>query len=285
MSITVEGLEHVYLPGTPLEKKALHDVNLEIPTGSFCAIVGPTGSGKSTLVQHLNGLLRPSSGHIYLDGVDITARGIDLRRVRQRVGLVFQFPEQQLFEETVWDDIAFGPRNLGLPAEEIAQRVAMAMALVGLDQGLASRSPFGLSGGEMRRVALAGVLAMSPEVLVLDEPAAGLDPRGRDEIIARVATWHRELGITVVVVSHTLEDVAPFATQVVLVAQGTVHYTGPVRKLLANGELMRQWGLDVPPLVELMESLRARGLPVRPAVLDVQETVTEILRAIGGGPS
>jgi len=285
MSIVIEGLEHVYLPGTPLEKTALHDVNLEIPSGSFCAVVGPTGSGKSTLVQHLNALLRPTRGHIYLDGVDINARGVDLRRVRQRVGLVFQFPEQQLFEETVWDDIAFGPRNLGLDPGEIERRVVRALELVGLGKDMAARSPFGLSGGEMRRVALAGVLAMAPDVLVLDEPAAGLDPRGRDEIIGRVAQWHRELGMTVVVVSHTLEDVARFATQVVVVAGGTIRYDGQVRSLLAEGDLMRQWGLDVPPLVELMEELRARGLTVRPDVLDVDETVAEILRAAGGEPA
>ncbi|HAA37930.1 MAG TPA: energy-coupling factor transporter ATPase, partial [Firmicutes bacterium] len=208
MLLTVENLSYTYMPGTPFEVKALKNINLEIPRGEYLAIIGQTGSGKSTLVQHLNGLLKPTKGRVLLEGEDIYQRKSGLKDLRQRVGLLFQFPEQQLFEETVFADVAFGPKNMGLDEAEIKRRVEKALTLVGLPLDVAQRSPFSLSGGQMRRVAMAGVLAMQPDVLILDEPAAGLDPRGKTEIFDQIDRLHQEENLTVVLVSHSMEDVA-----------------------------------------------------------------------------
>lgn len=277
MSLTVEGLSHVYQPGTPWEVAALSDVDLKIEAGESVAIIGATGSGKSTLVQHFNGLLKPTAGTVKVDGDDIWAQGADRRQVRRRVGLIFQYPEQQLFEETVADDIAFGPKNLGLAAEEIEERVQRALDLVGLPLELADRSPFELSGGQMRRVAIAGVLAMEPRILVLDEPTAGLDPQGRHEILDRIADLHRRQGITVVMVSHNMEEIAHMVDRIVVMGGGSVVMDGPTREIFARGEQLRGLGLDVPEMTRLMEELSARGWQVPPTALSVDEAEQIIL--------
>jgi len=284
VAIVVEGLTHIYLPGTPMEVVALQDVDLEVKDGEFLALIGPTGSGKSTLVQHFNGLLRPTRGRVAVDGVDLSDRRVNLRQVRQRVGLVFQYPEQQLFEETVRADVAFGPRNLGFPPDEVERRVRQALEMVGLDLGILDRSPFELSGGEMRRVAIAGVLAMGPRVLVLDEPTAGLDPGGREEILARLRSLHRDYGLTVVLVSHQMEEVARLATRVVVLHRGRVLATGSPREVFARAEMLEEVGLGVPAVTQVMCLLRARGWPVRTDVLSPEEAEEELLRVMGAPP-
>jgi len=278
MPIRVEGLTHVYSLGTSLEVTALRDVSLEIGDGEFVGIIGPTGSGKTTLVQHFNGLLRPTAGRIWVDDLELTRPRAPLREVRKTVGLVFQYPEHQLFEETVAEDVAFGPKNLGLDAAEVKERVAEALRLVGLGPELGARSPFELSGGQMRRVAIAGVLAMRPRVLILDEPAAGLDPGGRDEILGHVRDLHGQLDLTVILVSHNMEDIARLVQRVVVMKQGRVRDDGPVRRIFSDMDLLRELGIDPPPIVALMQALRARGRPVRSDILTVSEARDEILR-------
>lgn len=283
MSLAVERLSHVYQPGTPWEVAALSDVDLKIEAGESVAIIGATGSGKSTLVQHFNGLLKPTSGTVKVDGHDIWARGADRRQVRRRVGLIFQYPEQQLFEETVAADIAFGPKNLDVGEKEIKDRVRRAMELVGLAPELAERSPFELSGGQMRRVAIAGVLAMEPGILILDEPTAGLDPRGRQDILQRIADLHRRRGKTIVMVSHNMEEIAHTVERIVVMSQGTVVMDGPTREIFSQGERLRTLGLDVPEMTRLMEQLSARGWPVPPTALSVDEAEQIILEHRPGG--
>ncbi len=279
--IEVRDLAHTYLRGTPLEAVALRGVTLAVGDGEFVGLVGPTGSGKSTLVQHLNALLRPTAGQVLLDGADVNARGVDLRRVRQTVGLVFQYPEHQLFEETVAEDVAFGPRNLGLPADEIAERVRVSLEEAGLDvQRFGARSPFGLSGGEMRRAAIAGVLAMRPRVLVLDEPTAGLDPLGKTEILGLVRRLHERGGLTVILITHNMDEVARAAQRVVVMHEGRVYRDGPVREVFAEAEALRAIGLDVPRPARILEAVRARGVAVRTNVLTIEEARGEILRAL-----
>ena len=247
MSIVIEPLNYVYMTGGPYETKALSDVNLTIHDGEFIGLIGHTGSGKSTLVQHLNGLIMPTSGRVLVDGMDLADKGTDRRAVRQRVGLVFQYPENQLFEETVEKDIAFGPKNLGLDEAEIDRRVRDAMRRVALDYDrLHERSVFELSGGQMRRVAIAGVLAMEPQVLVLDEPCAGLDPRGREEILGLIKRLHEEAGTTIVMVSHSMDDVASLAERVIVMNHGELVMDGAPRDVFACGEELRGMGLDVP---------------------------------------
>ncbi len=277
MLIEVTELTHVYLRGSPLEVTALRGVDLQVAEGEFLGLIGPTGSGKSTLAQHLNGLLRPTSGRVVVEGEDISAKRKPLRSLRQKVGLVFQYPEHQLFEETVYDDVAFGPRNLGLDEAEVKRRVHWATSLVGLPEEMLSRSPFELSGGQMRRVAIAGVLAMRPRVLVLDEPAAGLDPRGRRDILGHIRKMHQKEGITVILVSHNMEDVAELAQRIVVLHRGEVFLQGPTRKVFGQAERLRGIGLDIPPVTALMHQLRHRGLPVRADVLTVEEAEQEIV--------
>ena len=240
MSIVIEHLNYVYMQGGPYETRALDDVSLTIHDGEFIGLIGHTGSGKSTLVQHLNGLILPTSGKITVDGMDLAEKGTDRRAIRRRVGLVFQYPENQLFEETVAKDIAFGPKNLGLDEEEIDRRVRTAMRRVALDYDkLAQRSVFELSGGQMRRVAIAGVLAMEPQTLVLDEPCAGLDPRGREEILGLISDLHRESGATIVMVSHSMDDVAALAERVIVMNHGKVAMDGTPREIFSRGEELR----------------------------------------------
>lgn len=282
MPIELQGVTHIYNPGTTLQATAIEDVNLTIDDGDFIGLIGPTGSGKSTLVQHLNGLLKPTRGRVLVDGVDIAARGADLRAIRQKVGIIFQYPEHQLFDETVAADVAFGPRNLGLPQDEIDRRVTAALAAVGIDEATAKRSPFALSGGQMRRVAIAGVLAMQPKVLVLDEPAAGLDPRGREEILGRIKRLHEERGLTVVLVSHNMEDVARLAKRVVVMHRGRVVMDGSPRLVFSRAEQLAEIGLGVPPMTELSRRLRARGIDVPTDLLTVDEAREAIIRALGG---
>ena len=282
MSIVIEHLNYVYMAGGPYETKALNDVNLTIHDGEFIGLIGHTGSGKSTLVQHLNGLIMPTSGRVLVDGMDLADKATDRRAVRQRVGLVFQYPENQLFEETVEKDIAFGPKNLGLGEEEIARRVKDAMRRVALDYDkLHDRSVFELSGGQMRRVAIAGVLAMEPQVLVLDEPCAGLDPRGREEILGLIKKLHEEAGTTIVMVSHSMDDVASLAERVIVMNHGEVVMDGAPRDVFSCGEELRGMGLDVPQAVELAGKLRERGYNIPEGIYRVEEIREAILAIMG----
>lgn len=284
MSIVIEHLNYVYMTGGPYETKALSDVNLTIHDGEFIGLIGHTGSGKSTLVQHLNGLIMPTSGRVLVDGMDLADKGTDRRAVRQRVGLVFQYPENQLFEETVEKDIAFGPKNLGLDDAEIDRRVRDAMRRVALDYDrLHERSVFELSGGQMRRVAIAGVLAMEPQVLVLDEPCAGLDPRGREEILGLIKKLHEEAGTTIVMVSHSMDDVASLAERVIVMNHGELVMDGAPRDVFACGEELRGMGLDVPQAVQLADKLRERGFDIPEGIYCIEEIKAEIERIAAKG--
>jgi len=284
MSIVIEHLNYVYMAGGPYETKALSDVSLTIGDGEFIGLIGHTGSGKSTLVQHLNGLIMPTSGRVLVDGMDLADKATDRRAIRQRVGLVFQYPENQLFEETVEKDIAFGPKNLGLDEQEIARRVKDAMRRVALDYDkLHERSVFELSGGQMRRVAIAGVLAMEPQVLVLDEPCAGLDPRGREEILGLIRDLHRESGATIVMVSHSMDDVASLAERVIVMNHGEVVMDGAPRDVFSCGEELRGMGLDVPQAVQLAGKLRARGFDIPEGIYRIEEIKAEIEKILGKG--
>ena len=284
MSIVIEHLNYVYMAGGPYETKALNDVNLTIGDGEFIGLIGHTGSGKSTLVQHLNGLIMPTSGRVLVDGMDLADKATDRRAIRQRVGLVFQYPENQLFEETVEKDIAFGPKNLGLDENEIARRVKDAMRRVALDyDALHDRSVFELSGGQMRRVAIAGVLAMEPQVLVLDEPCAGLDPRGREEILGLIRDLHRESGATIVMVSHSMDDVASLAERVIVMNHGEVVMDGAPRDVFSCGEELRGMGLDVPQAVQLAAKLRERGYDIPEGIYRIEEIKAEIVKILGKG--
>lgn len=278
MSIVAEKVSYVYMPGSPFEAEALSGVSFTIADGEFVGIIGHTGSGKSTLVQHFNALIKPTSGKMTVQGVDIGEKGVSLNSLRQKVGLVFQYPEYQLFEETVEKDVAFGPKNLGLPEEEIHSRVEEALWLVGLDQKmLGSRSPFELSGGQRRRVALAGVLAMNPEVLILDEPSAGLDPHGRNEILALVSAIHEERSCTVIMVSHSMDEVARVASRVMVMDHGHLVMDGAPRQVYTQGEKLQQIGLGVPATVQLSQLLRDRGLEVPEGILSLQEMAQWVL--------
>ena len=278
MSIEVKNLTHTYSAGSALQQTAVKDVNMVIEEGEFVAIVGHTGSGKSTLVQHLNGLLKPTSGQVLVDGEDMNGEKVNKKLIRQKVGLVFQYPEYQLFEETVAKDIAFGPKNQGLSAEEIDRRVRKAMARVQLDYDkYAERSPFELSGGQMRRVAIAGVLAMEPRYLILDEPAAGLDPKGRDRILGMVKDLH-EAGVTVVMVSHSMDDCARLASRMIVMSKGTVVASDTPRNLFAQPEMMASVGLGVPEAAKLCAMLREKGLNLPNDLYTQEELQEHILR-------
>lgn len=284
MSIVIEHLNYVYMQGGPYETKALDDVSLTIHDGEFVGLIGHTGSGKSTLVQHLNGLILPTSGQITVDGMDLADKNTDKRAIRRRVGLVFQYPENQLFEETVAKDIAFGPKNLGLDEAEIDRRVRTAMRRVALDfDKLSQRSVFELSGGQMRRVAIAGVLAMEPQTLVLDEPCAGLDPKGREEILGLISDLHRESGATIVMVSHSMDDVAALAERVIVMNHGKVAMDGAPREVFSRGEELRAIGLDVPQAVELAQKLREKGFDVPEGIYKIEEVRAAVEAIVGKG--
>jgi energy-coupling factor transport system ATP-binding protein len=277
--IRVENLVHTYAPGTPLARTALHGVNLEIGPGERVGIVGRTGSGKSTLVQHLAGLLTPTAGRVLLDDAVANERTAAARARRRRVGLAFQYPEDQTFERTVFREVAFGPRNLGLGEEEAAARVHWALEIVGLtSETVQERVPFTLSGGEMRRVALASILAMRPEVLILDEPTAGLDPRGCRELLSGVQAWQEEIGMTLILVSHDLGELARVVERAVLLDRGKVVADGSVRQVLSNSDLLRAAGLDVPQPVALLQTLHQAGWEVHTDRLLPEEAVGEIVR-------
>ena len=277
MEITLEHVSHTYQPGSPFQAAALCDVSLTIRRGDFLALIGHTGSGKSTLAQHINGLLRPTAGRVLLDGQDIEEKGFSKKQLRQRVGLVFQYPEHQLFEETVAKDVAFGPKNLGLSEQEVDQRVRFALREVGLAYDeIAQRSPFELSGGQMRRVAIAGVLAMRPGTLILDEPTAGLDPAGRRSILGVIRELHAAGGLTVVMVSHNMDDISSLATRLVVMSRGRMVLTGTPREVFQHRELLSSIGLGIPQAAELTQQLIAEGYPL-PADLYTPEEVAEAL--------
>lgn len=257
--IKLENLNYIYQPGMPGEKHALEDINIEIADGEFCAIIGHTGSGKSTLIQHLNGLIKPTSGKIIINGTDIVENKGNLKELRRKVGLVFQYPENQLFEETVYKDIAFGPKNMGLNDDEIKKRVYDAIKLVHLDEELLEKSPFDLSGGQKRRVAIAGVLSMHPEVLILDEPTAGLDPKGRDSLLALLCDLHKNLSMTIILVSHSMEDVARVAQKIIVMNEGRVFMQGSVSQVFEKGEELVKIGLNVPQITMLVNKLNKMG--------------------------
>ena len=279
MSLEVRHLTHWYSEGSAFSVVALNDVSLTIDDGEFIGIVGHTGSGKSTLVQHLNGLLKPSSGQVLIDGEDLNGEHVNRRALRQRIGLVFQYPEYQLFEETVAKDIAFGPKNQGLSPEEIDQRVRYAMDCVHMDYDhYAGQSPFELSGGQMRRVAIAGVLAMKPSVLILDEPTAGLDPRGRDRILSMLEELHTREHTTVVMVSHSMDDMARLATRLIVMAEGRVALSGTPREVFAQEERMLSLGLGVPEAARLCRQLRQRGYDLPGDLYRPEELREHLLR-------
>ena len=280
--IRVEGLTHTYGQDTPFCRSAVDGVSLEIYRGEFLGIIGHTGSGKSTLIQHLNGLLQPTVGKIYLDGRDIWADPKKIRDVRFQVGLVFQYPEYQLFEETAYKDIAFGPKNMGLDQEEIDRRVRAAARFAGLDEGLLEKSPFDLSGGQKRRVAIAGVIAMEPEVLILDEPSAGLDPAGRRSLLKNIKEYHRERGTTVVMVSHSMDEVAENVDRIIVLADAGVVMSGTPREVFSRAGELVAVGLDVPQVTRVAMALRQRGVDIDSAVYTVAD-LRRALNAVRGG--
>ncbi|MBE7034858.1 MAG: energy-coupling factor transporter ATPase [Ruminococcaceae bacterium] len=277
MAINISNLNYIYMPGSPFEKHALRDINLTIHDGEFVGIIGHTGSGKSTLVQHLNGLLMPSSGSITVGDIEVTAKNADLKQLRQKVGLVFQYPEHQLFEETVYKDIAYGPKNMKLSPEEIDERVREAMNYVGLGEKYCERSPFELSGGQKRRVAIAGVLAMRPDVLILDEPAAGLDPAGREEILTQIRALYLAKKMTVLFVSHSMEDVARIAGRIIVMNNGSVAMDGSPADIFSRAKELRTMGLDVPQITQLVEELRARGLNINDSIYTLERAKATLL--------
>lgn len=283
MSIKLEQVNYVYSPETAYEIHALKDVSLEIGDGQFIGLIGHTGSGKSTLVQHLNGLVKATSGHIYFHEEDIYAPGYDMRKLRSRVGLVFQYPEHQLFEVDVLSDVCFGPKNQGLSKEEAQERAKEALRMVGLSEEFYKKSPFELSGGQKRRAAIAGVLAMEPEVLILDEPTAGLDPKGRDEILDQIQKLHRERGITIVLVSHSMEDVAKYVEQIIVMNQGEVMYHDTPREVFRHYRELEAVGLAAPEVTYLMHALHEKGFAVDENATTVEEARDTILRALGKG--
>lgn len=282
MSIKIENLTHIYMPNGPFEKKALDDVNIDIKDGEFIALIGHTGSGKSTLIQHMNGLLEATSGKIIVDGEDITAKGVKLSDVRKKVGLVFQYPEYQLFEETIEKDISYGPTNLGLDEDEIHRRVMKSMEMVGLDyETYKDKSPFDLSGGQKRRVAIAGVIAMEPKTLILDEPTAGLDPKGRDDILAQIKLLHTKYKMTIILVSHSMEDVAKLAERVIVMNKGTVELQGTPSEVFKEVDTLEKIGLGVPQVTYLMRELRRRGFKVSDEVYTIEQCKKELVRLFG----
>ena len=280
--IEAKALTHTYSAGTPFEHKAIDNVELQVMPGEFLGIIGHTGSGKSTLIQHLNGLLRPTDGQILLDGEDIWAKPKEIRKVRFQVGLVFQYPEYQLFEETVYKDIAFGSKNMGLQGEEIDRRVRQAAVFAGLDEDILERSPFELSGGQKRRVAIAGVIAMEPKVLILDEPTAGLDPRGREAILAQLRAYHEQKGSTIILVSHSMEEIARNVDRIVVMSHAHKLMDGTPEEVFSRAEELLQVGLDVPQVTKVAMELQKRGLLRDSSVYTIEELARRLLTLRGG---
>ncbi|MDO4262295.1 MAG: energy-coupling factor transporter ATPase [Eubacteriales bacterium] len=276
MSLKVKNVNYVYSEGTAYEMTALKDVNLEIPDGQFVGLIGHTGSGKSTLVQHLNGLIRATSGKIYYNGKDIYGESFSMKELRSKVGLVFQYPEHQLFETDVLTDVCFGPKNLGFTKEEAEKKAKEALRMVGMGEEYDASSPFELSGGQKRRVAIAGVLAMEPEVLILDEPTAGLDPRGRDEILDQISLLQKERGITVVLVSHSMEDVARYVERIIVMNHGEVRFDGAPREVFRHYRELEEIGLAAPQTTYLMQELKERGADVDTEATTVEEAADAI---------
>ncbi len=283
--LRAQGLTYVYSPGTPFEKTAVDNVNLSVNKGEFLALIGHTGSGKSTLIQHFNALLKPTRGQVFLHGRDIWESKEVTRKARFQVGLVFQYPEHQLFEETIEADVSFGPRNMGLEPEEVHRRVVESLAACGMGEDMLPKSPFDLSGGQKRRVALAGVLAMEPEVLVLDEPAAGLDPRGRDDIFRFITEYHEKHGTTVIFVTHSMEDAARLASRIVVMRDSHVFMDGTPPEIFSRAGELLEAGLDVPQITRVFLKLREMGAPVREGVYTVEQAAQEILRCKREGVS
>lgn len=281
MSLIVDHIDYVYSEGNAYEFKALSDVSFHIEQGEFIGLIGHTGSGKSTLVQHLNGLLKATSGHIYYDGEDIYESGYDMKALRSKVGLVFQYPEHQLFEVDVFQDVCFGPRNLGLNKSEVELRAYEALKQVGLSDDYFYMSPFDLSGGEKRRVAIAGVLAMKPQVLVLDEPTAGLDPKGRDEILSLIMGLKEELGMTVILVSHSMDDVAKYVQRIIVMNHGSVFFDNTPAEIFNQYKELESIGLAAPQVTYLMNALNESGIPVKTGAIRLEEAEKEILRVFG----
>lgn len=279
-SIILDHVNYIYEAGTAMEFAALKDINLVINKGEFIGLIGHTGSGKSTLVQHLNGLLTPTGGNIYYDGADIHDSGYNKKELRSKVGLVFQYPEHQLFEIDVFSDVCFGPKNLGLDQKEVELRAYSALKQVGLEDEYFYQSPFDLSGGQKRRVAIAGVLAMKPEVLVLDEPTAGLDPKGRDEILDQIARLREETGMTVILVSHSMEDVAKYVSRIIVMNRGKVMFDDVPGEVFSHYKELEEVGLAAPQVTYIMQALKKSGLNVDTDITTLQEAKTEILRAL-----
>ena len=279
MSIALEHVNYIYSPGTAYEKRALNDISLEIGQGQFVGIIGHTGSGKSTLIQHLNGLMKATSGDILYDGQSIYAEGYDMRKLRSQVGLVFQYPEHQLFEVDVISDVCFGPKNQGLSEEESEKNAREALELVGFPEKYYKQSPFELSGGQKRRVAIAGVLAMKPKVLILDEPTAGLDTKGRDEILDQIAKLHKETGMTVVLVSHSMEDVARYVDRIIVMNKGEKMLDSTPKEVFRHYKELEEVGLAAPQVTYVMHDLKDRGFDVSPDATTIEEAADEIMRS------
>lgn len=279
MTILVNELEHIYNKGTAHEKKALHHINLKIEKGEMIGLIGHTGSGKSTLIQHLNGLLKPTGGGVYYNGMDISDKDFSLKKLRSKVGLVFQYPEHQLFENTVIEDVEFGPKNIGMPPLDADLHSYEALRQVGIGENLFDVSPLELSGGQKRRVAIAGVLAMNPEVLILDEPTAGLDPAGRDEILDLVKKLHEERGITVILVSHSMEDMARYAERIVVMYHGTIAYDSTPAEVFGKYRELEKMGLMAPQVTYVIEGLAKRGISLPSGIITVEKAVASILAA------
>lgn len=281
MSVELKDVTYTYSPGTAYEMHALEHVSMEIPDGQFVGVIGHTGSGKSTLVQHFNGLIRPTSGHVYYNGEDIWQEGYDLRALRSHVGLVFQYPEHQLFETDVLTDVCFGPKNQGLSPEECKERAREALSHVGLGEEYYEKSPFELSGGQKRRVAIAGVLAMNPSFLILDEPTAGLDPKGRDEILDQLALLHETRGISVLLVSHSMEDIARYVERIIVMNKGHAVFDDVPRKVFSHYRELEAMGLAAPQMTYIMHALKERGMDVDVTATTVEEARDSILKALG----
>ena len=281
MSIKLENISYVYSPGTAYEHHALKDVSLEIPQGQFVGIIGHTGSGKSTLIQHLNGLMKATSGKLLYEGQNIYEDGYDMKKLRTQVGLVFQYPEYQLFEVDVLSDVCFGPKNQGLSKEECEKQAREALELVGFPEKYYKQSPFELSGGQKRRVAIAGVLAMKPEVLILDEPTAGLDPKGRDEILQQIKKLQTETGLTILLVSHSMEDVAQYVERIIVMNHGEMMFDDAPHEVFKHYKELEKIGLAAPQVTYLMHELKENGIPVDVNATTVDEAKNEILKALG----
>lgn len=283
MSIKAVDLDYTYGPGTAFEQHVLKHVNFEIKDGEFVGLIGHTGSGKSTLIQHLNGLIKADSGDVLYHGISIYSEGYKLKELRGKVGLVFQYPEHQLFEADVFTDVCFGPKNLGCPEEEVKKRARHALSLVGMDESFYGRSPFELSGGQKRRVAIAGVLAMRPEMMILDEPTAGLDPRGRDEILNQIERLNRQHGLTILLVSHSMEDVARYVDRIMVMNHGEKVFDGPPREVFLHYRELESMGLAAPQITYVVQGLRERGIPIDGSITTVEEARDAILSLLNKG--